>query len=78
MELNEKQFFKGFNQGYILAKYEPKLISILLKGSKDHNSYTNGIKHGQKEYELEYIKGHQIEINRLRETGRIENNKTIE
>jgi len=47
VELNEKQFITGFNSGYILAKYEPQMLTALLKDIRPINSYVQGISSGQ-------------------------------
>lgn len=76
MEINEKQFIKGFNHGYVLAEYEPQLLSALLKGFQTINSYTSGISYGQKEYELERTKGQLDELDKIRQESR--NEKDLE
>ncbi|MBK8954971.1 MAG: hypothetical protein AB7O73_12865 [Bacteroidia bacterium] len=53
MEINEKLFIKGFNDGYILANHEPKLLDAILHNISPTNSYINGLSSGQKEFELE-------------------------
>jgi len=63
MELNEKQFIAGFNSGYLLAEYEPVLLTSLLSNISPINSYISGMSFGQKEFELE----HRLdEISKLR------------
>src|ERR1035441_5408041 len=39
----EKKFIKGFNMGYELAKYEPDLLSKIVKQPNDKSPYFNGI-----------------------------------
>lgn len=53
MELNEQQFIQGFNSGYLLAKHEPDMITLLLKDVKPVTSYIDGMKCGQIEYQQE-------------------------
>ncbi len=53
MELNEQQFVKGFNDGYVLASHEPKLLNAILHNTNPTNSYISGLSSGQKEFELE-------------------------
>ncbi|MBK7737546.1 MAG: hypothetical protein IPI45_07190 [Saprospiraceae bacterium] len=67
MELNEKQFIAGFNSGYILAEFEPQLLTALLKEIRPVNSYIYGLSFGQKEYELLQSEVHLNELNRLRQ-----------
>ncbi|MGB5023763.1 MAG: hypothetical protein WBO44_00360 [Saprospiraceae bacterium] len=64
MELSEKQFIAGFNSGYILAKYEPQMLTALMKSIQPINSYISGMSFGQKEYEFEQTK---IQLNELRQ-----------
>jgi len=53
MEQNEEQFVSGFNNGYLLAKFEPLLISQLLINAKPVNNYIKGLSCGQNEFILE-------------------------
>lgn len=72
MELNEKQFIKGFNAGYLLAEYEPQILTALLKQIHPVNSYISGMAYGQKEYKLEYSSEKLRELERLRKADRDE------
>ena len=47
MVLNETQFITGFNNGYLLAKFEPKLLNVVLKHIQPTNSYIMGQASGQ-------------------------------
>lgn len=48
---------KGFNAGYLLAKFDPKLSSQLLKDLKDKDlPYAKGYMEGVKEYTRERLK----------------------
>jgi hypothetical protein len=51
MEHNEKQYIAGFNNGYILANYEPLTLSSVVKGLQSDNSYIKGLLQGQLEFE---------------------------
>lgn len=53
MEINEQQFAKGFNDGYVLANHEPKVLNAILHNINPTNSYISGLSSGQKEFELE-------------------------
>lgn len=72
MNLNENQFTAGFNAGYLLAEYEPKMLTVLLKEIQPENSYITGMSSGQKEYELEQLKSNLNELEQLRHQGRKE------
>lgn len=67
MELNEKQFISGFNSGYLLAQYEPEMLTSLLTRISPVNSYISGMGYGKKEYELE------LQINQLDNLMKIRN-----
>jgi len=62
-ESNEILFIKGFNQGYLLAQYEPNLLISVLKNIKQVNSYLSGMSFGQEEFEVEKATN---EISKLR------------
>lgn len=70
MELNEKKFIAGFNSGYLLAKYEPQMLTVLLKSVQPINAYIAGISFGQKEYELGKSKSHLDELRQVRQINR--------
>ncbi|MBK7694831.1 MAG: hypothetical protein IPN15_08885 [Saprospiraceae bacterium] len=66
---NENLFIKGFNQGYLLAQYEPDLLTSLLKNINQVNSYLSGLSFGQKEFVIEQATS---EIYKLRNSKKIE------
>jgi len=70
MELNEKQFIAGFNSGYLLARYEPQMLTVLLNNIQPINSYISGLTYGQQEYELEQTKNKISELSKLRQNTR--------
>lgn len=54
MMINEEQILSGFNDGYVIQKYEPKLAQQMiaeLDGIEE--DYVQGFLAGAKEYELE-------------------------
>lgn len=70
-ESNDNLFIKGFNQGYLLAEYEPQFLLTLLKGIKPINSYIIGLSVGHKEFEIEKTSNQinalkQIRLNKIR------------
>ena len=75
IELNEKQFIAGFNSGYLLAVYEPQMLTSLLQNIKPVNSYISGMAFGQKEFELEQMKTHLNDLGQLRQKNRDEKNQ---
>lgn len=78
MELNEKQFIAGFNSGYILAEFEPKILTSLLHGIQPINSYLSGMSSGQKEYEMEFSYKHINELRLIRQNNKSRLSKEIE
>lgn len=65
--MNESQFIRGFNCGYVLARFEPQLLISVLDNIQSNTSFVNGIKLGQVEYQQELFKGRIQEINQLNE-----------
>lgn len=54
---HEAAYLKGFNNGYVLEKYEPVLAKELVKGiSNTALPYTDGLKAGSKEFQKEKFK----------------------
>ncbi len=49
MEDTEKRFTRGFNHGYLLAKYTPSLLAKLVKRLTPSNDYFQGFFSGSKE-----------------------------
>ncbi len=52
-----KQYQKGFNHGYILAKYEPKLAKQVIKPENNHSDYLKGLISGKAEFKMEKLLG---------------------
>lgn len=75
MELNEKEFIAGFNSGYLIAEYEPLILTALLKQIHPINSYIYGMSLGQKEYELEVSKIQLNELGQMRQKTSREKNR---
>lgn len=73
MELNEKQFIKGFNNGYLLAKYEFYSIAHLLINIRSINSYVDGIKYGVEEFQMEQKREHIASLKFIRDKSKQEN-----
>ncbi|MCI1266520.1 MAG: hypothetical protein LKG19_08080 [Saprospiraceae bacterium] len=66
MEINETKFIKGFNTGYFLAKYEPKVLMDVLEHIHPINSYISGMNFGQQEFQIEVDKSHLKELKSIR------------
>jgi hypothetical protein len=69
IEGKEQLFAKGFNQGYLLARYEPDILTSVLKNNNPINSYFSGLSFGKKEFEIEQATS---EISKLRNSKKIE------
>jgi hypothetical protein len=74
MVLDEQKFTTGFNSGYLLAKFEPQFLKVVLKGIHPSNSYILGLSSGQKEYEFLHEKSHLDELGQIRRNSRDERN----
>jgi len=66
MVFNETQFIAGFNNGYLLAKFESQILNSVLKDITPNNSYILGMSSGQKEYKLRQTKSRLDELERIR------------
>jgi hypothetical protein len=70
MELDEKQYETGFNSGYLMAKFEPQMLALLLRDIRPLNSYIQGMSSGLKEYELGKTNAQLDELHSLRQKNR--------
>lgn len=66
MQTQEQLYVRGFNHGYILAKYLPELVTKLIKTVAPITDYTEGFFSGKEEYEIEYTRAQIDELNNLR------------
>ena len=66
MSNQEKLYIKGFNSGYLLAKYMPVLLTKIVKNVSPTNDFVEGLFSGKEEYELEYSRTQLDELNLLR------------
>lgn len=62
----EKQYIQGFNNGYTLAKYEPDLMTKIIKNIHPTNDYLDGLFSGKVEYELEHTRTQLDDLKRVR------------
>ncbi len=67
-EQQEKQFAKGFNSGYIIAKYLPDLAKTMTKDFKPTTDYMQGFLCGTEELSLE--RGRELRTIRGRGKGK--------
>ena len=67
MNNNQEQLFiRGFNHGYLLARYMPDLMDTLRKGIQNTNDYFQGFFSGENEWKLEHSKILLDDLSRLR------------
>ena len=50
---NEAFFIRGYNNGYLLEKYEPTLLAMVLQNISPSTVYVSGLAIGQKQYQQE-------------------------
>lgn len=62
----EKQYIQAFNNGYILAQYEPKLLNTISKNLTPTSNYLQGFFGGRRQFELENSKNQIFELRQLR------------
>jgi hypothetical protein len=65
----EQEFNKGYNQGYILRKYDQKQFENLYNGINTESKYTDGFNSGGKEAVLEISRTRLDELDDLRSKG---------
>lgn len=49
----DPHYLKGFNNGYLLARHEPKLAAQLAASPNEQNPYFNGLVSGKEQYDKE-------------------------
>jgi hypothetical protein len=74
MEEQEMLFIKGFNNGYMLKKYEPNLLHIIVDNLRPTNDYLAGFFAGKEEFELENSHKELDELRVLRKGSRDKEN----
>ncbi|MGN6418593.1 MAG: hypothetical protein ACTHMC_13945 [Pseudobacter sp.] len=58
----EQEFIKGFNNGYLLAQYEPELLNKLLPDLKPGNNYVDGMLSGKEQHDIDKIRQPQKDV----------------
>ena len=69
MELNENLYIKGFNSGYLLAKFETELLTLILEGIHANDSYVIGLIDGKEEYILSVYRDRTEDLRRLEKSN---------
>ena len=62
----EKQYTQAFNNGYVLAQYEPDFSNMLFQNITPSNNYLQGFFEGMKQVEFENSKTKMFELDQLR------------
>lgn len=62
----ELDFTKGYNAGYLLAKYKPELALLVIKDLKVVNDFNKGLVQGHKELQKERVKSNPKVVNEQR------------
>jgi len=69
--MEEQQYIRGFNHGYLLTKHLPELVAKLVKHIQSTaNDYLAGFFSGKEEYELEYSRDQLNEMEKLRDRAK--------
>ena len=66
MSHEEQLYKKGFNAGYLIAQYEPKLLGKLEGQVRTSNEFLLGVTEGAREFRLEISKQQITELNNIR------------
>lgn len=64
--LDEQEYTKGFNKGYIIAQYEPDLGKELARNTTHNDSFTSGLIFGARELFKEKELSRQNELDEIR------------
>lgn len=62
----QQQYTRGFNSGYVLAKYNPNLLIKVVKGLAPTTEYLGGFFSGKLEYELENLRQETKDVENIR------------
>jgi len=66
MDNEGKRFAKGFNHGYFISKYQPKLSEALQATISNTGEYFQGFLSGAREYEIEIEMVRHQDLTKLR------------
>lgn len=71
--MEDKEYIKGFNQGYLFKQHKPLLYETVSKGLVEETPYRDGFRDGGKQYETERIQQQikeRLNRNKNQERGR--------
>jgi hypothetical protein len=69
-ELENAKFVAGYNAGYLLEQYEPKLLDKVLYDVKSNSAYISGLHSGQQEFQISKTSLELSNIRRNKEKGK--------
>lgn len=69
---DNQEYVRGFNNAYLLAEHEPRLLSDITRSVNPSNDYFEGFFSGKAEWEIEQSKDQLNEIEELREPEQLE------
>lgn len=72
--MDSEKFVSAFNNGYLLARYEPNLLNSITRRLSPTNIYLEGLFAGKNQFELEISKDQIFELLRLRERAQYKQN----
>lgn len=58
----ELDFTKGYNAGYLLAKFKPEITNLVIKILQVANDYNIGLVQGHREFQKEKVKSNPTVI----------------
>lgn len=71
MSIEEQQYIRGFNHGYMLTKHLPDLVAKLVKNLRNTTSeYISGFFSGKEEWELEHSREQLTQLRQIRGKGK--------
>ena len=77
MEGEDKEYIKGFNHGYFLAKYKPELIKKIII-TKNQNDYIKGLNDGEIIFKKSKMKSRFQELKNIHARKNREQGKDLE
>lgn len=66
MKEQEELYIRGFNNGYILKKFEPTLLAAVLNNLSPTTPYLDGLLSGKDQFELEKFEKQVEDLDDLR------------
>jgi hypothetical protein len=64
-----KSYIRGVNNGYIMAKYEPKILDSIISANSDKDEWVKGMTDGKKLYLKELMQEKLEEMEKSKKKG---------